>query len=563
MGAAPSAPAPDTPPRPPSAFGGAARAVVRKWRDRSDVTPVSAPTLASDALARWREVGGRTDSDTDALVTALRADNEVLRAALAALARALGERALGDDDDTPGALAAGGHQTGTGLDASHIARDDRPATAPTAVSPPPPPRPPPPRPAPPPDHPLSPSIAAWLAAHELLLAQARDAARTGRSRDALAALDALCAREGVSAAELQPFAPSLAVDPADIVARADELGAVQAALADESDYTVARDEAGLSVLYKHAPGSPLHAVRFEALLDAPLLHVVAMLVEIDTMPAWNKFCVEAAIVARGAFGSAVVYSASWVPPPFPQFDVTVRVRAHDAGDPSPGFILAMESVDGVAGVSGVAVPSPAPADAAALAARPPRAAKRHACFIARGSCIRLLPVTPGAGGRPRTHATLAVSLDPRLPYVPRFLVAWVLRVLSPYVLRAVQRVMATWFEEEGVGVEQGGSPRRAPERTLSRARSQNKHAGALTARIAARRPEYDAIQALVDARIAERGGVLPAPPARRAFGAGADAPLPRGSALLRRVSTTAGDAVAAVARGSATLVRRLSSAARE
>ena len=161
------------------------------------------------------------------------------------------------------------------------------------------------------------------------------------------------------------------------------------------------------------------------------------------------------------------------------------------------------------------------------------------------------------------HATLAVSLDPRLPYVPRFLVAWVLRVLSPTVLRAVQRVMATWFEEE-VGVEDGGSPRRAPEHALSRSRSHpTKHAGALTARIAARRPEYDAIQALVDARIEERGCVLPEPQQRRELGAGADAPLPRGSTLLRRVSATAGDAVAAVARGSATLARRLSSAARE
>ena len=327
MGAASSAPAPDTPPRPLSAFGGAARAAVRKWRDRGDATPVAAPTLVSDALARWHE-RGREEGDAEALVAALRADNEVLRGALVSLARA-----LGDGDDA--APTAGGRQPNTGLDASQVTHHNRPATAPAAVSPPPPPRPSPPRPSPPPDHPLSPSIAAWLADHEPLVAQARKAAATGRSRAAQASLDALCAREGVSVADLQPFASSLTIDPADIVARADELGAVQAALADESGYIAARDEAGLSVLYKHASGSPLHAVKFEALLDAPLLHVVAMLAEIDMMPSWNKFCVDAAIVVRGAFGSVFVYSASWVPPPFPQFDVTVRVRAHDAGDPSP------------------------------------------------------------------------------------------------------------------------------------------------------------------------------------------------------------------------------------
>jgi hypothetical protein len=51
-----------------------------------------------------------------------------------------------------------------------------------------------------------------------------------------------------------------------------------------------------------------------------------------------------------------------------------------------------------------------------------------------------------AGNRQRTKGTIVTHMDPHLPYVPTFLVSWVLAVLSPYAWRSIQRVMAEWFD---------------------------------------------------------------------------------------------------------------------
>ncbi len=46
----------------------------------------------------------------------------------------------------------------------------------------------------------------------------------------------------------------------------------------------------------------------------------------------------------------------------------------------------------------------------------------------------------------RTKGTVVTHMDPHLPYVPTFLVSWVLKVVSPYAWRSIQRVMSEWFD---------------------------------------------------------------------------------------------------------------------
>ena len=88
----------------------------------------------------------------------------------------------------------------------------------------------------------------------------------------------------------------------------------------------------------------MHEVKFETVLTAPLVHILALLAEVDLFRGWNRFVVESATLARAARFTQTLYAASWIPPPFPDFDVCVRVRGHDAGEPAAALVMALVSV---------------------------------------------------------------------------------------------------------------------------------------------------------------------------------------------------------------------------
>ena len=44
----------------------------------------------------------------------------------------------------------------------------------------------------------------------------------------------------------------------------------------------------------------MHEVTFETVLTAPLVHILALLAEVDLFRGWNRFVVESATLARAA-----------------------------------------------------------------------------------------------------------------------------------------------------------------------------------------------------------------------------------------------------------------------
>ena len=458
-------------------------------------------------------------------------------------------------------------------------------------------------------------VALWLRRHEPLLREAAAAAAEARTFDTEAAILSLCAREGISpeklaeeCAKLSPFSSSsssssegqnfnpLGIDVAVALDRAAELRVALAnfdedARGDAPGFVTAADEDTLRVRYRHIKGTSEHTVRFEATILAPLEHLLALCSEIDLAPRWNRFVVDAAVVARTAAFCSFYYASQWSPRPFPQMDSCVRVRGHDGYDSSArGAVVCLESWprEKAAGAGDDrGDKDPVSLDLPAAAAR------RHRVLVLPGSCIVLAPIRPcPATGAERTRGILLVTLDPRLPFVPSFLVAWVLRVLAPSIKRGIDAVMASWFSpgEGGEGGFDGAAPgaaaaaaaapgAAAAARTGRSGGGGGGEAGVEMRRRLVNRPElYDLAKRLVARHAEERGGDLPAsparpvPPARTTAGTGSGglwrssseipaAAAAAGAALRRRSSTFSAvpASVSAVVDGAIARLSRMSS----
>jgi len=453
-------------------------------------------------------------------------------------------------------------------------------------------------------------VALWLRRHEPLLREAAAAAAEARTFDTEAAILSLCAREGISpeklaeeCAKLSPFSSSsssssssegqnfnpLGIDVAVALDRAAELRVALAnfdedARGDAPGFVTAADEDTLRVRYRHIKGTSEHTVRFEATILAPLEHLLALCSEIDLAPRWNRFVVDAAVVARTAAFCSFYYASQWSPRPFPQMDSCVRVRGHDGYDSSArGAVVCLESWprEKAAGAGD----DRSDRDPVSLDL-PAAAARRHRVLVLPGSCIVLAPIRPcPATGAERTRGILLVTLDPRLPFVPSFLVAWVLRVLAPSIKRGIDAVMASWFSpgEGGEGGFDGAAPgaaaaAAAAARTGRSGGGGGGEAGVEMRRRLVNRPElYDLAKRLVARHAEERGGDLPAsparpvPPARTTAGTGSGglwrssseipAAAAAGAALRRRSSTFSAvpASVSAVVDGAIARLSRMSS----
>ena len=79
------------------------------------------------------------------------------------------------------------------------------------------------------------------------------------------------------------------------------------------------------------PGTPVHSIKLESVLDCSLERVLSLAAEYDLMPTWNKYVVDATVVAQPSIFDSYVYSATWLPFPFPLVDLLVRGRGFDLG----------------------------------------------------------------------------------------------------------------------------------------------------------------------------------------------------------------------------------------
>ena len=408
---------------------------------------------------------------------------------------------------------------------------------------------------------LSLPVALWLRRHEPLLREAAAASAEARTFDTEAALLSLCSREGISPEKLAEECSKLSSDSSsdgekteggrnshplgvDVAVALDRAADLRRALAnfdedalgDAPGFVTAADEETLRVRYRHVKGTREHTVRFEATIKAPLEHLLALCSEIDLSPGWNRFVVDdAAVVARArAEFCSFYYAAQWSPRPFPQMDSCVRVRGHDAYDSSArGAVISLESWPPAGDDDDTndnnCTTTTKNCEPVSLRL-PAAAARRHRVLVLPGSCIVLSPIRPcPVTGAKRTRGTLLVTLDPRLPFVPSFLVAWVLRVLAPAIKRGIDAVMASWFIEPAEEEEAGAAGEKRGRN--SSAASGGEHGAEMRRRLKGRPELYELAKRLVARHAAERGGELPASPPRLL------APRASGSGILRRSSS--------------------------
>ena len=440
-------------------------------------------------------------------------------------------------------------------------------------------------------------VALWLRNHEPLLKEAAAAAAEARTFDTEAALLSLCAREGIAPEKLAEECAKLSstsldeeehgsrgtATPAnaeegrrngkgnnnnnplgiDVAAALDRASELRNALShldedargDAPGFVTAADEETLRVRYRHIKGTKEHTVRFEATVMAPLEHLLALCSEIDLSPGWNRFVVDAAVVARTAAFCSFYYASQWSPRPFPQMDSCVRVRGHDAYDSESarGAVMCLESWPRDKGKEKEGENSKS-----VSLNMPAAAAKRHRVMVLPGSCIVLAPIRncPVTGAK-RTRGILLVTLDPGLPFVPSFLVAWVLRVLAPAIKRGIDAVMASWFVSDEEAAAVPDASRGAGSRSSAVAGKRGGAEGAEMRRRLVNRPElYELAKRLVARHAEERGGGLPPSPPRlvprASAGAGggglwrSSSDIPAGAAaasLLRRRSSSSVSAI--------------------
>lgn len=105
-----------------------------------------------------------------------------------------------------------------------------------------------------------------------------------------------------------------------------------------------RDDAGIHVSRKLVPGSPFVAFRGEGDIDAPLLAVADVLVDVPHENQWMDGIKEARILRKVSETEYILYSHLGTPPTMTDRDFVTDVQV--AIDPSRrGLTVAMRSVD--------------------------------------------------------------------------------------------------------------------------------------------------------------------------------------------------------------------------
>jgi hypothetical protein len=378
--------------------------------------------------------------------------------------------ALADGGDA----AAHDAESGKALDIALPPAPPPPATAP---KPPPPPPPPPPAaaaaaPKPPPapadsdeedewfdaasEAPEESLAEAWArltrgeraappaAAAAAALADAAALLAAGRALAARARLAALADAAALPLADLDELSAAAHLN---IAALLGECAAAEAALAGLADrappWVVAADggaaRAGMTLLYRHHRGTTVHSFFLEADFDHEPAHVLAWAFEFDLIPLWNKFSVEARVLARPSAFLSYLYGCQWMPPPFAPFHALWRARGLDLGAEHRCLLVLLDNGDFNELPAGAALPPP------------PRVwARRRLVAMRPGSCLRLTPLAPGAAGGPaRTRVHLCAHMDPAIPYVPGWLVAFVLRVMAPGLYNAIRAGLDAAFPPPG------------------------------------------------------------------------------------------------------------------
>ncbi|KAG2447134.1 hypothetical protein HYH02_007880 [Chlamydomonas schloesseri] len=198
-------------------------------------------------------------------------------------------------------------------------------------------------------------------------------------------------------------------------------------LQSDDGWQVVRDS-DFKLMYKH--DGKLHCFRARCTLDAPTEQITAVVREIDMMPTWNSYCTMSEVLRVRSMIDVAAYIAVWMPWPFEAVGLLVAASGADMYDEQGCLTIAFSTPDS----DDPTLPLPA------------AAAKHRKMRVLRPSCMSLRPVAAkAAGGAQRTETAVEMYVDPGIT-VPAFIISFVLKVLSPFVFGAVQKLLASAFK---------------------------------------------------------------------------------------------------------------------
>ncbi|KAL4425457.1 hypothetical protein ABPG75_009473 [Micractinium tetrahymenae] len=274
------------------------------------------------------------------------------------------------------------------------------------------------------------------------LASAAALAAQGRALAAHAAVLQAAAAAGGSLAELAELPPDAlqsvlpagaSLDVAGLMRDVRFVGEALQSLEDHLGWMVSRNDA-LKVFYRHQRGTTVHSLKFSAVLDHPLEHLLALVHEFDLIVTWNKFSLASLMLAEPSIFESYVYGAQWMMRPFKPMQGLLHARGFDLADEHKCLLVSLEDC----------TPEQLPPGHRPL---PPEYHKRKTVNFLPGSCLRLRPLPAAPDGTPRTEGSLLLHLDPHIPFIPAFLLNFVLGVLAPYVYKQVVHVLDNSFAD--------------------------------------------------------------------------------------------------------------------
>ena len=213
----------------------------------------------------------------------------------------------------------------------------------------------------------------------------------------------------------------------------------------------------LVVHYGRHKGGTVHSFKLSATFDAPPLRLIAVAREWDLLTKWNVFSIDATIMLVRGLTHLVTYTALWLPWPLSCRDSALVVRAVFLGQPPLASVtnarVHPDTCDGFQ--------SCVPQSSAIVLARavdpeddvgigfPKGAEKRKRVRLVgnSGARIRTLPPAPGTS-RLRTRGDMVLHIDAQMPFVPGWLIQFILKTMAPWVHRMIDSMLKStkYFE---------------------------------------------------------------------------------------------------------------------
>jgi uncharacterized protein YndB with AHSA1/START domain len=219
---------------------------------------------------------------------------------------------------------------------------------------------------------------------------------------------------------------SLALAALPIGARSGEGAAVaQPPPAAAEGWRVLSRAGGIVVMSREIPGSPILAFRGEAVLEAPIARVAAVLADTARKHEWVARLKEARLVREASETDRVEYNRTAVPRPAKDRDFVFRAEA-EIDEPGRRIVIRMRSVEDPA--------------------VPPGAG------LVRGEIVESVMILGALPGGGRTHVILEIHADPK-GAVPKWLVNLFQRTWPRVTLEGLRRQVAKPDAGEHPGVK--------------------------------------------------------------------------------------------------------------